>query len=341
MAGISRAIYFRRMINGKAILIHGRGGVEVLSVGEVSVRAPGPGELLVQVAAAGLNRADILQRKGLYSPTPGAVDQVPGLEYSGTVVAVGEVVSAFNIGDRVMGIVAGGGMASHVVVHEREAIAVPDNISLTEAAAIPEVFLTVYDALFLQAGLTMGQRVLIHSVGSGIGTAALQLSLAAGVHVVGTSRSQAKLDACRSLGLVDGILVKNAKFAEEVDKATRGHRVDVILDPVGADYLSENLAAIAPRGTIVVLGLLGGARGDLPLATLLGKRARLIGTVLRNRPLEEKAALAQSFTRHLLPLFKSGTFKPVVDAVLPMHEIAVAHRRMEANEIVGKLVLQW
>ncbi|HVQ12916.1 MAG TPA: NAD(P)H-quinone oxidoreductase [Vicinamibacterales bacterium] len=329
------------MINARAIQFRGRGGLEVIALGQTPVRSPGPGELLVEVAAAGLNRADILQRQGFYAAPPGTIGDVPGLEYSGTVAAVGCGVRAFGIGDKVMGIVAGGGMASHIVVHERETIAVPGKVSLIEAAAIPEAFLTVYDALFMQAALTMGQRLLVHAVGSGIGTAALQLAQVAGAHVIGTSRSQAKLDACKRFGLVDGIVVKNARFAEAVCELTRGQLVDVILDSVGAAYLSENVAAIASRGKIVILGLLGGATGNLPLATLLSKRAHVIGTVLRNRPLEERAVLAKSFAHHVLPLFERGVLRPVIDAVLQMDQIADAHQRMEANDNIGKIVLHW
>jgi putative PIG3 family NAD(P)H quinone oxidoreductase len=329
------------MINARAIQIVGKGDVSVLRLGETPVRDPGPGELLVEVAAAGLNRADIIQRKGFYPAPPGVVADVPGLEYAGTVAAIGDGVAAFSVGDKVMGIVAGGAMATHLVVHEREAIPVPTNISLIDAAAIPEVFLTAFDALFAQASVTMGQNVLLHAIGSGVGSAALQLVNSVGAVAIGTARSQAKLDACKSLGLIHGIVVKEARFADALREITNGRMADTVLDTIGAAYLSENIASLASRGTIVVVGLLGGASAELSLALLLAKRARVIGTVLRSRPLEEKATLTQHFIREALPLFETGKLKPVIDVVLPMDQIAQAHTRMEASENVGKIVLRW
>jgi NADPH:quinone reductase len=282
------------MVKARAVVIEGKGDVDVLRIGEIAVRPPGPGELLVEIAAAGLNRADVLQRRGFYPAPPGVPANVPGLEYAGTVVELGEGASDFAAGDRVMGIVAGGGMASHVVVHAREAIRVPDGMALTDAAAIPEVFLTAYDALFVQASLGMGMTVLLHSLGSGVGTAALQLARAVSARALGTSRTQDKLARCVSLGLAagDGMLVGDKRFAGFVAERTEGRGVDVILDTVGAAYLSENVAALANRGTLVVIGLMGGSGAELQLGALLQKRARVVGSVLRSRPLEEKAALA-------------------------------------------------
>lgn len=331
------------MTKARAVIIEGRGDVDVLRLAELPFREPGPGELLIEVAAAGLNRADVLQRRGFYPAPPGAPANVPGLEYAGTVATVGDGVTELVAGDRVMGIVGGGGMASHLVVHAREAIRVPDGMSLTDAAAIPEVFLTAYDALFVQAALGMGQTVLLHSIGSGVGTAALQLARAVSARVLGTSRTQDKLQRCEPLGLAagDGILVSDKRFAARVAELTAGRGVDVILDTVGATYLSENLEALASRGALVVIGLMGGASAEVALGALLQKRARVQGSVLRSRPLEEKAALAQAFARAALPLFASGALKPVVDSVLPMAEIREAHRRMEQNETFGKIVLSW
>jgi putative PIG3 family NAD(P)H quinone oxidoreductase len=329
------------MVRARAVRIREPGAPEVLEIGEVELREPGPYEVLVEVAAAGLNRADTLQRRGFYPAPPGAPEDVPGLEYAGTVSAVGEAVTSWTDGDRVMGIVAGGGMATHVVVHEREAIPVPEGLELARAAAIPEVFLTAWDALFLQAGASMGKTVVLHSVGSGVGTAGLQLLCAAGAIVIGTSRTEDKLERCRRLGLERAVLVEGGAFATDVKRLTGGVGADVILDGVGAAYLGENLEALAPRGTLIVLGLMGGVAAELPLGRLLQKRARILGTVLRARPLEEKAALAQRFRHEVLPLFAAGVLEPVVDEVLPMAEVAEAHRRMEANETFGKLVLAW
>jgi len=329
------------MVQARAVIIDGKGEVDVLRIGQLEVREPGAGELLVEVVAAGLNRADTLQRRGRYPAPPGAPANVPGLEYAGKVARIGAGVSDFAVGDHVMGIVGGGGMATHVVVHAREALRVPAGMSLTDAAAIPEVFLTAYDALFSQAQVGMGCDVLIHAVGSGVGTAALQLALACGARPIGTSRSADKLERCKALGLRDALVVSDKKFALDVAARTGGRGADVILDTVGAAYLAENVNAIAPLGTIVLIGLMGGASAELALGLLLAKRAHVVGTTLRSRPLEEKAALAQAFAHAALPLFERGVLKPVVDSVLPMDDIRTAHERMENNDSFGKIVLAW
>lgn len=331
------------MVLARAVLIDGKGDVDVLRIGELDVREPGPGEILVEIAAAGLNRADLLQRRGFYPAPKGVPHNVPGLEYAGTVAKLGHGVSEFAVGDRVMGIVAGAGMASAIVVHAREALRVPAGMSLSDAAAIPEVFLTAYDALFLQGGIGPGHDVLLHAVGSGIGTAALQLARAVSAHPIGTSRTRDKLGRCKAFGLAedDAILVEDKRFAEAVGKRTGGRGADLILDTVGAAYLAENVNALASRGTLVVIGLLAGAAGELALGALLAKRARVIGSVLRSRPLEEKAELAQRFSHEVLPLFERKILAPVVDSVLPMADVREAHRRLEANDSFGKLVLQW
>ena len=329
------------MIEARAVKIAGRGDVDVLSIGAIAVREPGAGELLVAVAAAGLNRADILQRRGFYPAPAGVVADVPGLEYAGEVAALGPGGRGFAVGDRVMGITAGGAMSTHLVVHEREAMAVPEGMSLEHAAAIPEVFLTAFDALFVGAGLGLGDKLLVHAGASGVGTAALQLGRAAGAEVLATTRTAAKRELCQELGAGSVVVVGEAGFAAEVMAATGGRGVDVILDTVGAAYLDDNLRALAMRGRIVVVGLLGGASGELALATMLKKRATIVGTVLRSRPLEEKAALAQRFSAQVLPGFASGALVPVIDSILPMESIAAAHRQMESNQLAGKIVLRW
>jgi putative PIG3 family NAD(P)H quinone oxidoreductase len=325
----------------RAVRIRGSGGPEVLALDPIEVRTPGPGEILVAVAAAGLNRADVLQRRGRYPAPPGAVADVPGLEYAGTVAAAGPGADRFAVGDRVMGIVAGGGMATHLVVPEREAIAVPGGLPLEQAAAVPEAFLTAWDALFARGRLALGETVLIHAAASGVGTAALQLARAAGARVAGSSRSRARLDRCAALGLALPIEVEGGRFAAAVERATGGRGVDLILDLVGAAYLEDDLRSLALCGRVVVVGLLGGATATLPLGQLLARRATLIGTVLRSRPPEERAALAQGFAAAVVPLLAAGAVRPVVDAVLPMAEVAEAHRRMEAGQVFGKLVLAW
>lgn len=327
----------------RVVVLNGSGGPEVLSIDERDVRDPGPGEVLVEVAACGLNRADILQRRGLYPAPPGAIADVPGLEYAGTIAAVGANVHATAVGARVMGIVGGGGMATHLVVHEREIIPVPASMTLTDAAAVPEVFLTAYDALFVQAGIGLGSRVLIHAVGSGVGTAAVQLVQATGAGAIGTSRTASKLERCAEFGLHpdSAIHVEDGTFSRQVLEKTDGRGVDVILDLVGGAYLEENIRAVATRGRVIVVGLVGGLSGKTPLGLLLRKRASVVGTVLRSRPLEEKARLAQQFADAVLPRFVDGTIRPVVGDVLPMDKIARAHERMESNQTFGKLILRW
>jgi NADPH:quinone reductase len=329
------------MIEANAVRIIGKGDVEVLEFGALQVPEPGASEVLVRVAAAGLNRADTLQRRGFYPAPPGVPADVPGLEYAGYIERVGEGVREFAPGDAVMGIVAGGAMSTYLTVHARECIRVPHGMPIEEAAAIPEVFLTAYDALFEQAQLRMGERLLIHAVGSGVGTAALQLGLCAGAHVIGTSRTQNKLARCRALGLTDGVLVEGKSFGESLAARHAGRGADVIVDLVGAAYLADNIQALASRGRLVCVGLLGGGAAELPMGLLLAKRAHIFGTVLRSRAPEEKADLAQAFSRDVLPLFALGKLKPILDCVLPMGDIRVAHQRMEKNDTFGKIVLRW
>ncbi|MEO0323553.1 MAG: NAD(P)H-quinone oxidoreductase [Myxococcota bacterium] len=328
------------MTEVKAVRIREAGGPEVLELATLDVRDPGPHEVRVKVAAAGVNRADVMQRKGFYPAPDGAPPDVPGLEIAGTVESVGAGVRAFEVGQPVMTIVGGGGLAELAVVHERELLSAPEGLSLTDAAALPEVYLTAYDALFLQGGAALGQTVLVHAVASGVGTAALQLLRHAGCRVVGTSRSEDKLARCRELGLAHAIDTSDGLFAEKL-AALAPAGADLVLDTVGAKYANEDLRALRPKGTIVTIGLVGGRKGEVDLGLLLRKRATWIGTVLRTRPLEEKATLIQRFAREVLPLLEDGTLKPVVDAVLPMAEAAEAHRRMEANATFGKLVLAW
>ena len=326
-------------MQARCVRIKESGGPEVLELGTTTVRDPGYGEVRVVVTAAGLNRADTLQRRGLYPAPPGFPADVPGLEFAGTVEALGEGVTGFALGDPVMAITGGGGMATHCVVHERELMPIPEGIALDQAAAIPEVFLTAFDALFAQGELQMGDTVLLHAVASGVGTAALQLaSHVAGTRVIGTSRSKEKLARCAELGLEHPLDTSDGTFAEAVRELGGA---DLIIDTVGAKYLGENLKALAPRGRVVVLGLMGGITGEMPLGLLLRKRARMIGSTLRARPLEEKAALVQRFIAEALPLFASGELQPVIDDIIPMGSVAEAHQRMESNATFGKLVLRW
>jgi putative PIG3 family NAD(P)H quinone oxidoreductase len=325
----------------KSIVITRPGGPEVLSVEERPVPDPGPGEVRVRVHASALNRADLLQRRGSYPAPPGAPADVPGLEYAGEVDAVGEGAGLWAVGNRVMGIVGGGGHAEYVVVHEREAIRIPQNLSWEEAASIPEAFLTAYDALFRQLDLKMGERLLIHAVGSGVGTAALQLAHAAGAMTLGTSRTRDKLRRAEELGLEVGIDTSREDLAEAVNQATYGSGVHAVLDLVGGALLEASLRVLALRGRAIIVGTTGGARAEIDLGLLLRRRIHLFGTVLRTRPLEEKIALAREFSNVVLPLFSSGRIKAVVDSSFRFGEIRKAHERMESNSTFGKIILVW
>lgn len=324
-----------------AVRFRGAGGVEVIALDETEVRAPGAGEVTIEVVAAGLNRADLLQRRGLYPAPPGAPVDVPGLELSGRIWARGPGATLFAEGAEVMAIVGGGAMAGKVTLHERELLAVPDGIDLIAAAAIPEVFLTAWDAM-TQARLVSGETFLVHAAASGVGTAAIQLARTMGARALATTRSAAKVARIAEQGMaVEDVLVcEGAAFAAAA-QARAGRGADVILDCVGGAYLEENLRALAPGGRMVMIGTMGGGNGQLPIGMLLGKRATVIGTVMRSRPLEEKIALAQRASRQLLPLFARGALAPVVDRVMPMSECAAAHQAMEANDTVGKIVLTW
>ena len=328
------------MPKAKAIRIREPGGPEVLQVGEIDLPKPGPTEVLVDVAAAGLNRADCLQRRGFYPAPPGVPADVPGLEFAGVVESVGDAVSTWKPGDRVMGIVGGGSMATRVVTQGAELMPVPKELSLEEAAAVPEVFLTAYDAIVLQGGLQAGQSVLLHAVASGVGTAGIQLASAIDATSIGTSRTADKLPRCTDLGLNHAVLVEDGSFAEAVlEAAPKG--VDVILDTIGASYLAQNVKVIGKKGRIIVIGLMGGVKGELALGTLLAKRASIHGSVLRSRSAAEKAELTRSFAEEMLERFATGELKPIIDDVLPMTDIQTAHQRMDKNETFGKLVLSW
>jgi putative PIG3 family NAD(P)H quinone oxidoreductase len=325
----------------KAVVFAGKGGPEMVEVREVPDPAPQRGEVLVRVRAAALNRADLLQRRGLYPPPPGTREDVPGLELAGEVVKSGEGVTAWKPGDRVMAIASGEAQAELALVHERMLLPVPEGLTLEQAGAIPEAGITSHDALFTLGGLRPGWTVLVHAVGSGVSTAAVQIAKAAGATVIGTSRTADKLERARALGLDHGILVSRdePRFADEVRKITGRRGVPLVLDFVGAPYAAENVAALAPGGRIVVIGTMGGPKATLDLGALMRARGSVTGTVLRPRPLDEKVAATQAFGRDVLPLVASGRVKPVVDEVLPMARAREAHERMERNESFGKLVL--
>jgi putative PIG3 family NAD(P)H quinone oxidoreductase len=325
----------------KAVVITRSGAADVLEVQERPAPEPGVGEIRVRVRASALNRADILQRKGSYPVPPGAPADVSGLEYAGEVDAVGLGATMWKTGDPVMGIVGGGGHAEYLCVQEREAIAVPKRMSLDEAAAIPEAFMTAHDALFTRLALGVGETVLIHAVASGVGTAALQLARVAGARVIGTSRSPAKLARARKLGLDVEIDASRKDWVAQIEASTGVDRIDAVVDLVGGNYLEGNLRVLAVRGRMVVVGLTAGANAQLDMGVLLRKRLTIVGTVLRARPLEEKIALARDFSERVVPLFESGRITPVIDRIMSFSEIRGAHDLMESNETFGKIVLRW
>ncbi|MGK3998028.1 NAD(P)H-quinone oxidoreductase [Sorangium sp. So ce1024] len=324
----------------RAVVIRQPGGPDVLEVREVEAPEVPAGHVRVAVRFAGVNRADLLQRLGAYPAPPGAPPDVPGLEYAGVVEAVGEGARRFTPGDRVFGLVPGGAYAERIVAHEREVAPVPAGLTDEEAAAVPEAFVTAYDALVTRARLAPGERVLVHAVGSGVGTAGLQIARALGCFVAGTSRTQDKLDRCRALGLDAGILASGGRFADEVLKATGGAGVDAVLELVGGAYVKEDLRACATRGRIALVGLTAGATAELDLRELLRKRVELFGTVLRSRPIEEKIAAAQVLERNISPWLARGAVRPIIDRVFPLEDAAAAHIYMASNASFGKVLLR-
>jgi putative PIG3 family NAD(P)H quinone oxidoreductase len=323
----------------RAVVITEHGDPDVLVVTEVPDPEPGPEEVLVAVRATALNRADLLQRKGFYpEPGPPRAHEIPGMELAGTVAAIGDRVSEWSVGDEVMGIVSGGAYAERIVVHERQLLRLPAAVGLADAAAIPEVWITAWDALVVQGGLTVGRHALVHAGASGVGSAALQLCRTLGARVV-TTTSTSKVEACRALGADVAVDYTVDDFVEAAWEATDGLGVDVVLDVIGGDYLARNLKALRTGGTIVQVGVMGGGRTEIDLGALMPKRARLVGTVLRGRPVEEKIAVTQRFSREIMPLFDTGAVAPVIDTRYDLDHIAEAHRHMESNANIGKILI--
>ena len=322
----------------RAVVLHSHGGPEVLTIEEVAGPVPGADEVLVQVAATALNRADLLQRMGLY-PDPRKVQpEIPGLEFAGTVAAVGERVTMWKVGDRVMGIEAGGAYAEQIATHERQLLAVPEGMALTDAAAIPEVFLTAWDALVLQGGLTSGRWALVHAGASGVGTASIQIAKAIGARIAVTC-SAGKADLCRSLG-ADIVLERSPHDWLADAKAAVPDGFDTILDVVGGEEIDRNLQAVAQRGSIVQVGLMAGGSVQVNVGLLMAKRAHWVGTTLRARPIEEKVAVTRRFAAEMLPLFADGRLRPVIDCRFPFDQIAAAHELMASNANAGKIVVE-
>lgn len=320
----------------RAIFAKAPGGPEVLELREVADLAPSDEQLVVDVAATALNRADLLQRRGLYPPPPGEPESL-GLECSGVVRAVGASVTRFRVGDRVMALLAGGGYAEQALVHERIALPVPEGLELTEAAAIPEAFLTAQEALFSVGGLRAGQTVLVHAAAGGVGSAAVQLARLAGARVLATAGSEEKIAAVRALGASRAVNYRSEDFAEVAEREDL--RPDVILDFVGQSYWERHARILRPGGRVVVLGLLGGRRADVDLSRLLGMRQRIEGMVMRTRSVAEKIELSERFRAEWLGRIP-GDVRPLVDSVFDWRDVAEAHRRMEENANVGKIVLR-
>lgn len=321
-----------------AITIEQPGGPEALVWAEVPDPVAGEGEVLVDVAASAVNRADVLQRQGFYDPPPGA-SRHPGLECSGRISAVGPGVSGWAVGDEVCALLSGGGYAERVAVPAGQLLPVPAGLDLVTAAALPEVVSTVWSNVFMVAGLRPGETLLVHGGSSGIGTMAIQLAKAVGARVAVTAGGKEKLDRCAELGADVLIDYREQDFVAEVRAATGGAGADVILDIMGAKYLARNVDALAVNGRLAVIGLQGGVKAELNLGALLAKRAAITATSLRARPLEEKAAIIAAVREHVWPLIATGRVHPVVHGSFPMREAAEAHRVLESSAHVGKLLL--
>ncbi len=322
----------------RAVIITRPGGPEVLEIQDMALPEPACDQVRVRVRAAGLNRADLAQRAGHYPAPLGSPAAIPGLEFAGEVDAIGPLVHTWKPGQRVMGIIGGGGQAEYVLSHEGLLVEIPENLDFVQAAAVPEVFMTAHDALFTQGGLQMGERVLIHAIGSGVGTAAVQLAHNIGATVFGTSRTPQKLEQAKPLGL--DIALSEQSFAAQVKQHTHGEGVHIVLDFVGAPYMEQNLDSLITWGRLVFLATLGGAHANVNLAMVMGKRIQIRGCTLRSRTLEEKLAVTRRFATQVIPLLASNRIQPIIAAVYPLHEIAQAHLAMAENRNFGKIVLR-
>ncbi|MEV0090339.1 NAD(P)H-quinone oxidoreductase [Streptomyces sp. NPDC050738] len=322
-----------------AITIPEPGGPEALVWTEVPDVVPGEGEVLVEVVAAAVNRADVLQRQGFYEPPPGA-SPYPGLECSGRITALGSGVAGWAVGDEVCALLSGGGYAEQVAVPVGQLLPVPDGVDLAMAAALPEVVCTVWSNVFMVAHLRPGETLLVHGGASGIGTMAIQLAKAIGARVAVTAGGPDKLARCAELGADILIDYRAQDFVEEIHKATDGAGADVILDIVGAKYLERNVAALALSGRLAIIGMQGGVKGQLNLGALMAKRAAVTATSLRARPLGEKAAIVAAVREHVWPLIPAGRVRPVVDQELPLSQAAEAHRALDTGTHVGKILLR-
>jgi len=320
----------------RAAVITEFGGPEVLEVREAPTPDPVGDQVRVRVRASALNRADVLQRRGHYPAPAGAPQNIPGLEFAGEVDAVGKAVTQWNPGQRVFGICGGGGHAEYVVVPERTLAEVPGNLDWSGAGAIPEAFITAHDGLWIQAALRPGERVLVNAVGSGVGLAAVQLIKAIGAEAYGTARTASKLDRAREYGMLDGWQIESGS---DLARVAARQNFDVVLELAGGEYVASDLEVLAPRGRLILVGLVAGVQANVNLGLLLAKRLRIMGTVLRSRPLEEKIQATQAFAREVVPLLARGALKPTINREFNLEEIREAHRYMETNSSAGKIVL--
>ena len=326
----------------RAVVIARPGGPEVLEMQERPTPIPRAGEILVRVRASAINRADLLQRQGLYPAPPGAPTDIPGLEYAGEVAAVSPGVTQWKEGDRVFGITGGGAYAEFVTVDAETAARIPDRLAWTDAAAVPEAFITAHDALVVQARVQRDETVLIHAVGSGVGLAGAQVAVAWGAKPFGTARTAEKVEKAKRYGLVDGIVIEKdvEALVPACERWTSGKGIDVTLDLVGGDYLGASIRAAAPRGRIMLIGTVAGRASTVPTGMILGKRLTLRGTVLRSRSLEEKRAVAAAFVADVVPLVESGALAPTIDSVFDLDQAGAAHERVAGNATFGKVVLR-
>jgi putative PIG3 family NAD(P)H quinone oxidoreductase len=322
----------------RAVTVSDPGGPEVLTLAEVPDPEAAPGELVIDVAASAVNRADLLQRQGLYPPPPGASDII-GLECSGTVAAVGPEAGDWQVGDQVCALLAGGGYATRVCVPAGQVMPVPDGVDLVTAAALPEVACTVWSNVFMVAGLQPEEWLLVHGGAGGIGTFAIQIATALGARVITTAGSPEKLAVCTDLGADVAINYRVEDFVEAVRGATDGHGADVILDNMGASYLGRNVEALATEGRLVIIGMQGGTKGELDIGVLLRKRGAVVATALRSRPAAEKASICSAVAEHVWPLVADGRIRPIVHTALPLARAGEAHALMEAGDNVGKILL--
>ena len=322
----------------KAIVIGTPGGPEALELQDVPAPVAGPGEVLIDVIAAGINRADAMQRQGHY-PVPAGASEYPGLEVSGRIAALGEGVEGLAVGTEVVALLAGGGYAEQVAVPAGQVLPLPDGFDAVTSASLPETAATVFSNLFMAAAVQEGEYVLIHGATGGIGTMAIQMVAAFGAIPMVTAGSAEKLELAKSLGAKVLINYKEQDFVEAVKDATDGHGADVILDVVGAKYLQRNLDALAVAGRLVIIGLQGGVKAELNLNQLMTKRAAVIGTTLRGRPVEEKSAIMQAVGEYVWPLLVSGQIQPLVDRTFPLAEAAAAHEYFDSGQHTGKILL--